>query len=130
MTADRPITVEFLNPEEAAKVDAALLSSQEKFLARVTIYALRSLGQISAERGIDIEEITPDLVAEWVQRDRNIHQQVDMDASFVTFFSNLIVSSLKPLHQISAESGKPIADITIEQVLEWFEREAKRRVET
>ncbi len=123
------MTVEFLQPEEAAQVNAALLSSQEKFLVRVTIYGLRSLRQISEETGLKIEAITPDLVASWIQRDPSIHQQVEVDANFATFFSNLVVSSIQPLRQISEENNTAISELTVEQVIAWYERQAKRRVE-
>lgn len=128
MTSTPPITVEFLQPEEAAKVDAALLSSQEKFLARLAIYALRSLQQISQATGTPADDITPQQVAAWIHQDDTIQQQVDVDASFATFFSNLVVASQKPLCQISQETGQPINTITVEQIVSWFEQEAKRRV--
>ncbi|MFO8037833.1 MAG: hypothetical protein R6U67_00130 [Sodalinema sp.] len=126
MTTPSPITVEFLQPEEAAKVDAALLSSQEKFLTRLAIYALRSLQQISQRTNTPADEITPQQVADWIQDDRTIQDQVDVDASFATFFSNLVVASQKPLVQICQETEQPLADITVEQIIDWFERESKR----
>lgn len=128
MTNPPPITVEFLQPDEAAKVDSALLSSQEKFLARLAIYALRSLQQISETTGTAANDITPQQVAAWIHNDETIQQQVDIDASFATFFSNLVVASQKPLRQIAEETGQPIDTITIEQIVDWFEREAKRKV--
>lgn len=119
------MTVEFLQPDEAAKVDAALLSSQEKFLTRLAIYALRSLQQISQTTQTPAEEITPDQVADWIQQDATIQAQVDVDASFATFFSNLVVASQKPLVQICQETEQPLAQITVEQIIDWFERESK-----
>ncbi|TVR16342.1 MAG: hypothetical protein EA395_00435, partial [Phormidium sp. GEM2.Bin31] len=121
MTTPSPITVEFLQPDEAAKVDAALLSSQEKFLTRLAIYALRSLQQISETSNTPADEITPEQVADWIQQDPTIQEQVDVDASFATFFSNLVVASQKPLVQICQETEQPLAEITVEQIIDWFE---------
>ncbi len=129
MTTPSPITVEFLQPEEAAKVDAALLSSQEKFLTRLAIYALRSLQQISQRTNTPADEITPQQVADWIQEDATIQKQVDVDASFATFFSNLVVASQKPLVQISEETNQPLASITVEQIIDWFEQESKRGID-
>lgn len=115
---------EFLTAEEAAKVDAALLVTKYKFVARLAIYALRSLQQISRETGKAIEEITPEEVAQWVQKDEAIQQQIDLDANFTQFFSNLVVSSQKPLTQAAAQTQTAIADLTVEQVIAWFEQSA------
>jgi hypothetical protein len=116
---------EFLTAEEAAKVDAALLVTKDKFVARLAIYALRSLQQISREMGKAIEEITPTEVAQWIQKDESIQQQIDLDTNFTQFFSNLVVSSQKPLTQAATETNTPIADLTVEKVIAWFEQSAK-----
>lgn len=113
---------EFLTAEEAAKVDAALLVTKDKFVARLAIYALRSLQQISRETGKTIEEITPVEVASWVQKDEAIRQQIDLDANFTQFFSNLVVSSQKPLAQAAVATNTSIADLSVEQVIAWFEQ--------
>lgn len=115
---------EFLTAEEAAKVDGALLVTKDKFVARLAIYALRSLQQISRETGKTIEEITPTEVAQWIQKDESIQQQIDLDTNFTQFFSNLVVSSQKPLTQAATETHTPIADLTVEQVIAWFETSA------
>jgi hypothetical protein len=116
---------EFLTTKEAAKIDSALLITKDKFVARLAIYALRSLQQIARETGKAIEEITPTEVTQWVQKDKGIQQQIDLDANFTQFFSNLVVSSQKPLTQAAAETNTAIADLTIDQVIAWFEQQAK-----
>ncbi|HIK32048.1 MAG TPA: hypothetical protein IGS17_02050 [Oscillatoriales cyanobacterium M59_W2019_021] len=116
---------EFLTSEEAKKVDAALLVSKDKFMARLAIYALRSLQQISRETGKPIESISPEEVALWIQQDDRLEPQIDLDANFTQFFSNLVVSAQKPLAQTAAETQTPMADLTVEQVITWFENKAK-----
>ncbi|MEY3334769.1 MAG: hypothetical protein RLZZ176_3072, partial [Cyanobacteriota bacterium] len=50
-------STEFLTADESAQVDAALLSSPEKFLTRLTISSLRILQHIAKEYHIPIEEL-------------------------------------------------------------------------
>lgn len=118
---------QFLTPEECSEVDRALLSSQEKFSARLAIYALRVLKQISQEFGLPIESITSEQIGDWMLRDETIQQQIEVDSSFENFFAQLVIASLKPLRQISQEAGSSIETLTVPQVVEWFEREAKAR---
>jgi hypothetical protein len=128
----------FLTPEEAAKVDAALLSSRDKFTARVAIYSLRVLKQISAETHTAIAQISPKEIAQWVAHDESVKAssipgaEADlgegMDDQFQVFFSKLVASSLRPLHQISEETEISLENLSITQVIQWFEQKAKERV--
>jgi hypothetical protein len=114
---------------EMVEVDKALLSTQDKFLARVAIYSLRSLKQIAEESGEAIEDISPQQVLAWVEEDDNIQQQIEDKEAFQMFFTQLVMSSLKPLTRIAADEGEAIADLTIPQVIAWFEQDAKLRLE-
>lgn len=125
----QPSPIEFLTVEEVAEVDRALLTSQDKFLTRIALYSLRALKQISQQTGQSIEAITPAQIEDWIAADEAIRQEVATNESFQGFFVRLVLSSLKPLHQISAATGVSIADLTIAQVIGWFEQEAKRRLE-
>ncbi|MEB3281833.1 MAG: hypothetical protein VKK42_23210 [Lyngbya sp.] len=118
-------TMEFLTTEEAIKVDAALLSSKEKFSTRLAIYALRCLKQIGAEKEISVSEVTSEQVSDWIKQDENIQQQLEVDSSFEMFFTRLVLSSLNPLKQIAVEEQQPIENLTVEQVIAWFEKESK-----
>ncbi|MDY6939888.1 MAG: hypothetical protein SWY16_19820 [Cyanobacteriota bacterium] len=128
MTDLPQLPTDFLTPEEAAKVDAALMSSQEKFATRLAVYALRSLDRISQERGKPIESITPQEVGAWIAKDRASSDRIDIDAGFASFFTNLVLSSLKPLQQAARSTGEPIENLSVSQVIAWFEQEAARRV--
>jgi hypothetical protein len=119
----------FLTVEESTAVDQALMTSREKFLTRVAIYSLRSLKQIAQEIGVAIEEITDQQVVNWVEQDEMVRQEAEQNESFKYFFCELVLSSLKPLRQIATEGGKAIADLTPIQVIAWFAKEAKIRVE-
>lgn len=120
---------EFLTPDECAEVDKALLSSRDKFSTRVAIYSLRSLKQIAQETGRAVELVAPDEIAAWVERDRLDANGLQTDAGFIQFFTQLVLSSLKPLHHIAETEQVAIADLTPTQIINWFERQAKERLE-
>ncbi|MFM9264703.1 hypothetical protein [Tychonema sp. BBK16] len=120
---------DFLKPEECAEVDMALLSSKEKFSARLAIYALRVLKQIAGETGLSVVEVSNQQVMDWVRNDEIIQQSIQVDASFENFFTNLVIASLRPLRQIATESEGAIEQLTVKQVVAWFEKDAKIRRE-
>lgn len=120
-------STEFLTPEECAEVDKALLTSREKFSARVTIYALRSLKQIAEQANTSIAALESTQIEEWVYQDASL--QKTGDSEFRQFFSQLVISSLKPLRRIARESGIEIEILAIAQVVAWFEKEAKKKLE-
>ncbi|MCU0544320.1 MAG: hypothetical protein MUE44_19445 [Oscillatoriaceae cyanobacterium Prado104] len=120
---------EFLTPEECAEVDTALLSSKEKFSARLAIYALRVLKQIAGETGLSVADVTDRQVMDWVKKDGSIKQSIELDASFENFFTNLVLASLRPLKQIAAEGESAIEQLTVKQVVAWFEKDGKIRRE-
>lgn len=137
MFSSQPAPFEFLTYEEVAEVDRALLTTQDKFMARVALYSLRSLKQITQSTGQSIESVTPEQIEDWIALDDAIQQAmqssspsgvIDSDGSFLTFFSRIMLSSLKPLRQISAETGTAIESLTVGQVVQWFEKEAKLRM--
>ncbi|MBS0015759.1 MAG: hypothetical protein KFF72_05235 [Arthrospira sp. SH-MAG29] len=116
---------EFLTPEEAVKVDAALLSSKEKFATRLAIYALRCLREISQQQQCAIASITPDQITQWIEQDTNLHDKLEIDGSFTSFFSRLVMSSMKPLNRISEELQIPVANLTVDQVVAGFEKDSQ-----
>ncbi len=124
-----PMT-DLLTPEESAQVEQALLTNKDKFSTRVAIYSLRSLKEISQETGTPIEAIPPETIADWVQRDRPMPNELDTDDSFLQFFTQLVRSSLNPLHQIAQEHQLAIADLAPSQIIQWFEQQAKAKLET
>lgn len=118
---------EFLTLEECAEVDKALLTAREKFSARVAIYALRSLKQIAQANGTTIQALQPAQIAAWIEQDDSLQQGVDQE--FRAFFIQLVMSSLKPLREVAATASTTIENVTVPQVLAWFEQVAKQRLE-
>ena len=76
-------TTQFLSLEESAKVDAALLSSPEKFLTRLTISSLRVLKQIAKENNVAVEELTPQQIVAWFEKDGKIRREEGVEAAFL-----------------------------------------------
>ncbi len=60
---------EYITTAEAAAIDRALLSTHEKFLARITISSLRLLAKIAVDQGVAIEELTPESIVVWLEAD-------------------------------------------------------------
>jgi len=127
--SDLQESMQFLTPEESAEVDQALLTSRDKFLTRVAIYSLRSLKQLSQQTGLAIENITPQQIAQWIENDESLRREAEANQSFGPFFTQLVMSSLKPLRQVAESEGEAIATLTPSQVITWFEQAAKTRVE-
>lgn len=121
--------MDFLTQTECAEVDQSLLSSRDKFSVRLAIYALRVLKEISQKTSVPVSEITPQQVGEWIAKDEKIQEQIEVDANFAGFFTNLVISSLRPLNESSQETGVPVENLTIPQVLSHFEKQAKNRIE-
>lgn len=116
--------------EGVEEVDKALLTTKDKFLARVALYSLRSLKKIAQESAQAIEETTPQQVLAWVEQDESIPIEVEDKESFQMFFTQLVMSSLKPLQRIAEdEKSGAIANLTTAQVINWFEKDAKLRLE-
>lgn len=120
---------QFLTPEECAEVDSTLMPARDRFSARVAIYALRSLKQIAAQTGVSINELSDRQIINWVEQDPALRPEAGFDTSFKGFFAKLVIASLRTLRQISQEIGVAIESLTLPQVVSWFERKAKIRIE-
>lgn len=76
-------SAQFLTLEESAKVDAALLSSPEKFLTRLTISSLKLLKYIAQEYGVAIEDLTAQQLISWFEKDAKIRREQGIEASYL-----------------------------------------------
>ncbi|MBD2250185.1 hypothetical protein [Nostoc parmelioides] len=82
LPSQQPST-QFLTLEESAKVDAALLSSPEKFLTRLTISSLKLLQHIAQEYGVSIEDLTTQQVISWFEKDSKLRREQGIEASYL-----------------------------------------------
>lgn len=72
---------QFLTYDEAADVDASLLSNHEKFLARLTISSQRLLKIIADDAGVPIEELTHQQIVSWFEKDNKIRREQGPEAA-------------------------------------------------
>ncbi|GBE91091.1 hypothetical protein [Nostoc cycadae] len=82
LPSQQPST-QFLTLEESAKVDAALLSSPEKFLTRLTISSHKLLQQIAQEYNVTVEDLTTQQIISWFEKDSKIRREQGIEASFL-----------------------------------------------
>lgn len=82
MDAQQPSS-QFLTFEESAKVDAALLASNEKFLTRLTISSLKLLKHIAEENDVNIEDLTTQQVINWFEKDGKLRREQGMNAAYL-----------------------------------------------
>jgi hypothetical protein len=62
----------YLTHAEAVAVEQALLSTHEKFLTRITISSLRMLQQIAEHERVKVEDLTPEQIIKWFERDAEL----------------------------------------------------------
>lgn len=117
--------VEFLTVEECHQVDAALLTSREKFTSRVAIYALRSLKTIAIQQNCTIKQLSPETIVGWIHRDPSL--QETQDGNFRNFFSQIVLGAIRPLQAIANDAGNDgaIENVTVAQVISHYEAQAK-----
>ena len=116
-------SIEFLTVEECHQVDAALLASREKFTARVAIYALRSLKAIATEQQCPVAELSQQAIVDWIEADPSL--QANQDGSFRNFFVQIVLGALKPLREIAGNLNVAIEQVSVAQVIAWYEVQAK-----
>ncbi len=117
--------VEFLTVEECHLVDAALLTSREKFTSRVAIYALRSLKTIATQQNCTIKSLSQETITEWIHSDPSL--QETQDGNFRSFFSQIVLGAIRPLQTIANDGEKDgaIESVTVAQVISHYEAQAK-----
>lgn len=74
-------TVQFLTPEESAEVDKALLSTPEKFLARLTISTAKLLGYVAKDLDTPVESLTPQQIIQWLEQDAKVKREQGINAA-------------------------------------------------
>lgn len=74
-------TAQFLTPEESAQVDAALMSSPEKFLTRLTLSTHKLLKYIANDLDTPVAELTNEQIIAWFENDAKIKREQGVEAS-------------------------------------------------
>ena len=75
------MSLQFLTPEESAAVDAALLTTPEKFLTRLTLSTAKLLVYIARDLGTSVEALTNEQIIAWFEADSKRKQTEGVSAS-------------------------------------------------
>jgi hypothetical protein len=116
---------QFLSPEECAQIDQTLLPTRDRFSIRITVYSWRYLQQVSQGLGIPIAHLQSPQITHWLHQDASLHTQNPLDQSFVDWFSHLLTSSLGPLQKIAQQEQIQVEQLTLPQIIHWFEAQVK-----
>ncbi len=81
-------SLQFLTPEESAAVDKALLSSPEKFLARLTISTAKLLRVIAADTDTPVDQLTAVQITQWFEQDAKLKREQGVSASVLKWQGN------------------------------------------
>lgn len=75
------MSLQFLTPEESAAVDAALLTTPEKFLTRLTLSTGKLLIFIAKDLDTTVEALTNEQIIAWFEADSKRKQTEGVEAS-------------------------------------------------
>ncbi len=79
------MSIQFLTPEESAAVDAALLTSPEKFLTRLTLSTAKLLAYIAKDLNTTVEALTNEQMIAWFEADSKRKQKEGVQASVLNW---------------------------------------------
>jgi hypothetical protein len=116
---------QFLSPEECAQIDQTLLPTRDRFSIRITVYSWRYLQQVSSGLGVAIADLQPQQITDWLNNDPQMQASDHLDDTFTDWFSNLLTASLTPLGKIAQQKEVAIENLTIQQIIDWFEVQVK-----
>jgi len=74
---------QFLTPEESLAVEASLLTSEEKFLTRLTISSLRLLQIIAQDLDVPVDSLTTQQIITWMEKDSKVRREEGCDRSIL-----------------------------------------------
>ena len=75
------MSLQFLTSEESSAVDAASLTTPEKFLTRITISTAKLLSYIAKDIGEPIENLTSEQIITWFEADSERKRAEGVEAS-------------------------------------------------
>jgi hypothetical protein len=116
---------QFLSPEECAQIDQTLLPTRDRFSIRITVYSWRYLQQVSTGLGVAIADLQPQQITDWLKSDPQMQASEHLDETFTDWFGNLLTASLAPLGKIAQQKDVAIENLTIQQIIDWFEMQVK-----
>lgn len=118
---------QLLSLEECQQIDQTLLPAQDKFAVRIAIYALRYLQPVAEHHGIGVGDLQIEQIAAWVDQDQRLPSP-EVDQEFVHWYQQILFSALRPLRQIAQDLDMAIAELTVPQIVSWFEQDVQARL--
>ncbi|MGB7417404.1 MAG: hypothetical protein WA902_24620 [Thermosynechococcaceae cyanobacterium] len=125
MMPEMPAFNDLLTLEECTAIDQTLLPTRDRFSIRITVYSWRYLSKVSVALGTPVADLTAPQIYNWVGEDSKMTATEGQGEEFVGWFANLLHSSLKPLQQIAQAHETSIENLTLEQIINWFEEQVK-----
>ncbi|MEO0378130.1 MAG: hypothetical protein AAF329_26735 [Cyanobacteria bacterium P01_A01_bin.17] len=116
---------DLLTLEECTAIDQTLLPTRDRFSIRITVYSWRYLYKVSAGLETKIADLSTSQIYNWVGEDPKMAATEGQGEEFVGWFANLLHSSLKPLQQIAEANETGIENLTLAQIIHWFEQKVK-----
>jgi len=113
-----------LTHAENTQIDQTLLPTRERFSIRLTVYCWRYLQQVSTQLQIPIESLSPLQIQDCISNDTQLLSGPQVDADFISWFSHLVTSSLKPLSAIAQQDQLHINELTLETIISWYTQRA------
>lgn len=148
--------IQFLTLDEVHAINGAMLSTMDKFMTRITVSSMRIINKISEELKVHSEEISPSQIVNWIEHDSQIRKTEGEDAAFLKwtsphpdldfedtrqdvvteanlsshekFLTRMVISALSALMAIAKDYSVHIDDLSVAQIIDWMEREAKSKM--
>ncbi|PHV61042.1 hypothetical protein [Cyanobacterium aponinum] len=74
---------QFLTQEESLAVEASLLTSEEKFLTRLTISCLRVLQLIAQDLDVSVDSLSSEQIIAWMEKDSKVRREQGIDKAIL-----------------------------------------------
>jgi hypothetical protein len=124
---------DLLTPAECLEVDRTLLPYRDKFAARLTIYALRTLKPLAQDLGYALTDLPTTAIVTWVKAQPELLPAADAptadgdDSNFADWYAQILDAARRPLQQIAtvSASGSLPEALTVAEIIAWFEAKAK-----
>jgi hypothetical protein len=112
---------DLLSPQDCAQIEQTLLPTRDRFSIRMTVYSWRYLQRIGHDLGMDIATLQPQHIQDWLRQDNQWQAPAELDASFLEWFGALLSAALKPLQKIAQQNTVAIEQLTLAQIIGWFQ---------
>jgi hypothetical protein len=122
---------DLLTPAECLEVDRTLLPYRDKFAARLTIYALRTLKPLAQDLGCALTDLPTAAIVTWVKAQPELLPAADGsaadgdDSNFADWYAQILDAARRPLQQIATATGSLPEALTVADIIAWFEAKAK-----